>query len=84
MMEINQRLKSYMKGNKCGNVLWYSDPYIEKKYIYNNSHTNCGNDTKSQRFYSYQFGSYNSYRNYLKPTIIQSIIQVFHRIHLSS
>ena len=41
-----------MEGNKCANVLWYSywrthlhaDPYIEKKYIDNNSHINCGND----------------------------------------
>ena len=45
-------IKSYIEGNKCGNVLWYSywrthphtDPYIEKKYIDNKSHINCGND----------------------------------------
>ena len=60
-------------------------PYIEKKvYIYNNSHVNCGNDKKNQRLYNNQFGSYISYRNYIKPTIIQSNTQVFHRIHLSS
>ena len=69
-----------MEGNKCGNVLWYShwrthphaDPHTEKKYIYNNSHINCGNDKKNQWFYHNQFGSFNFYRNYLKHTIKQS------------
>ena len=83
---------SYMGGHRCGNVLWYSywrthphaDPYTEKVYIDNNSHINCGNDKKNQRFSNNKFGSCNSYRNYLKPIIIQSNIQVFHRIHLSS
>ena len=84
-----------MEGNKSGNVLWYSywrdvhihartDQHIEKKYMYNNSHINCGNDNKNQRFYHNKFGSYNSYRNYLKPTIIQSNLQVFHKFRLSS
>ena len=35
-------------------------------YIYNNSHINCCNDKKYQRFYNNQFGSYNSYRNNLR------------------
>ena len=29
----------------------HADSYIEKKYIYDNSHINCGNDKKNQRFY---------------------------------
>ena len=41
-------------------------------------------DKKNQRFYTYQFNSNNSSRNYLKPTIIESNIQVFHRFRLSS
>ena len=81
-----------MEGNKCCNVLWYlywrthpqADPHIEKKYVYNNSHINCGNDKKNQRLYNNHFGSYNTYRNSLKPTIVQSNIQVFHRFRLSS
>ena len=73
-----------MEGNKCGDVMWYSywrthphaDPYNRKKvYTYNNDHINCGNDKKHRRFYINQIGSYNSYKNYLKPTIIQSNIQ---------
>ena len=81
-----------MEGNECGNVLWYSywrthphaDPHIEK-YMYNNSCINCGNDKKNQWFYYNQFGSCNSYRNYLKPKIIiQSNLQVFQRFCLSS
>ena len=32
-------------------------------------------DKKNQRFYTNQFGSYYSCRNYLKPTIIQSNIE---------
>ena len=46
-------------------------------YIYI-SYINCGNDIKNQRLYNNQFGSYNSYRNYLKTTILQCNIQVFH------
>ena len=43
-----------MEGNKCGNVYCVArtDVHIhtpeEKKYIYNNSHINCGNDQKNQ------------------------------------
>ena len=84
--------KSYMKGNKGGKVLCYSywrthlhaDPHTEKKYIYNNSHINCGNDKNNQLFYHNQFGSYTYYRNYLKHTTVQSNWQVFHRFRLSS
>ena len=62
-----------MEGNKSGNVCdTRADVHIhtqthtwEKKYLYNNSHINCGNDKKNQRFYNNQFGSYNSNRNYL-------------------
>ena len=35
----------------------HADPHIKKMYIYNNSHLNCGNDWKNQRFYNNQFGS---------------------------
>ena len=41
-----------------------ADPHI-KKYIYNNSKVNCGNDKNNQRFYNNQFGSDNSHSNYL-------------------
>ena len=34
----------------------YADPHMEKKYIYNNSHINCGNK-KNKWFYNNQFGS---------------------------
>ena len=58
-------IKSYMEGNKRWNILWYSywhtnphaDPQIEKKYIYNNSHINCGSDKKYKQFYNNQFCS---------------------------
>ena len=73
-----------MEGNKCGNVLWYSywrsHPHAcrqihrKKVYLYINSRINCGNDKKNQRFYNNQLGSYNSYRNFLQPTITQSNI----------
>ena len=85
MMEINQSKNHTWK---VTNVEMYCDARTDvhihtqthtykKKHIYNNSYINCGND-KNQRFYNNQFGSYNSYRNYLKTTIIQCNIQVFH------
>ena len=36
----------------------HADPHVEKKYIYNNSHINCGNDKKNQQFYNNHLGSY--------------------------
>ena len=57
----------------CTDVHIHTKTHTQKnKYIYNNSRINCGNDKKNQWFYHNQFGSYNYYRNYLKPTIIQS------------
>ena len=46
-------------------------PHIENNYTYNNSHINCGNDKKNQRFYN-QFGSYYPYMKNIKLTIIQT------------
>ena len=45
----------------------------EKKYIYNNSYINGGNDKKNQWFYHDQFGSYNYCRNYLKRILLYKI-----------
>ena len=66
MKYIQWYTKSYIQGNKCGNVLWYShwctpphaDPHT-KKNNYNDSHINCGNDKKNQWFNHNQLGSYN-------------------------
>ena len=82
MMEINQSLNHTYK---ITNVVMYCDTRTDvhihtqthtykKVYIYNNSYINCDNDKKNQQFYNNQFGSVNSYRNYLKPTIMQSNI----------
>ena len=67
-------IRSYMDGDECSNVLWYSywrtqiqaDPQKEKMYIiYNSSHNSYGEYKKNQRIYNNQFGWYNSYRNNL-------------------
>ena len=55
-------------------------PTHRKKYIYNNSHINCGNDKKNQRFYNNQFGSYIYRNNILQYKVTNRAAAAGHRM----
>ena len=52
----------------------YTQTHTEKKYIYNNSYINCGNNKKNPRFYNNKFGSKNIGHYVLYACLMSHII----------